>query len=73
MTYEEDGERITGNNGFLDQQLALSWVQNNIANFGGDKSLVRHAYGKHRTDLQLLFFTKIKNYRGEISGVEFNH
>ncbi|MCK4840517.1 MAG: carboxylesterase family protein [Methylococcales bacterium] len=33
-------DELTGNYGFMDQQLALSWVQNNITAFGGDPSKV---------------------------------
>lgn len=36
------GNSIKGNQGIKDQQLAMKWVQDNIANFGGDKTNVSY-------------------------------
>jgi len=36
----ENANSVSGNYAVLDQLLALQWVQNNIANFGGDPSKV---------------------------------
>ena len=38
LSYEEAG--ITGNQGMKDQQLAMKWVHDNIAGFGGDREKV---------------------------------
>jgi carboxylesterase type B len=38
---------VSGNYGFMDQQLALQWVQMNIKNFGGNPNLVSRLYIFH--------------------------
>jgi carboxylesterase type B len=37
---KESPHNVSGNYGFMDQQLALQWVQKNIRNFGGNPNMV---------------------------------
>lgn len=36
----DDDDEITGNQGFLDQHLAIKWVHDNAEKFGGDKTRI---------------------------------
>nr|XP_039252462.1 crystal protein-like isoform X1 [Styela clava] len=53
---EEGKDDINGNQGLKDQQLAMKWVQDNIANFGGDKTKVT-LFGNSAGAQSIMFHT----------------
>lgn len=67
LSLDDPSLQVPGNAGMKDQRLALRWVQQNIANFGGDPTRVvvfGHSAGGGSAHYQLIS----ENSRGLVSG-----
>jgi carboxylesterase type B len=55
-----EGTDATGNQGFLDQTLALKWIYDNAFTFGGDNSKITIS-GESAGNLLPKFYKKLEN------------
>ena len=61
------------NLGFLDQERALAWVQENIAQFGGDKSQVTIMVRLISRDARGFAITDLCTGRANLQGLNPSH